>query len=275
MTFISYAQNFEDIRLWRALKYFENGFYIDVGANHPSVDSVTRAFYERGWTGINVEPVQEFYDQLCQQRPADVNLQCIVGDANESHSFYAVAGSGLSTADADTAKRYTDSGMSLQSQTVNARTLSSICEEHVRGPIHFLKIDVEGHEEPVLRGMDFSKWRPWIILIETPWDRNQAWEKIVTGAAYRSVLFDGLNTFYLAEEHINLLGAFELPPCTLDDFQLCYGHSISHPVAEFEHALLQEKQRADQAEARLAAFQQSRSWRTIQRLKAMLGRSQG
>lgn len=40
MAFISYAQNFEDVMLWRALKLFGPGRYIDVGANHPSQDSV-------------------------------------------------------------------------------------------------------------------------------------------------------------------------------------------------------------------------------------------
>lgn len=48
MPFVSYAQNLEDVRLWRALKLFPRGFYIDVGANHPRIDSVTLAFYERG-----------------------------------------------------------------------------------------------------------------------------------------------------------------------------------------------------------------------------------
>ncbi|HZF37393.1 MAG TPA: FkbM family methyltransferase, partial [Blastocatellia bacterium] len=46
MSFISYAQNFEDVMLWRALKHIDRGFYIDVGANDPDLDSVTKAFYE-------------------------------------------------------------------------------------------------------------------------------------------------------------------------------------------------------------------------------------
>jgi hypothetical protein len=54
---ISYAQNREDILLWRALRDLSGGFYIDVGAEDPTQNSVTRAFYERGWHGINVEPV--------------------------------------------------------------------------------------------------------------------------------------------------------------------------------------------------------------------------
>jgi|SRR5262245_3315890 len=54
---ISYAQNFEDIILWRALKHVEKGFYIDIGAQDPVVDSVSLAFYEKGWRGVHVEPV--------------------------------------------------------------------------------------------------------------------------------------------------------------------------------------------------------------------------
>ena len=44
MTFISYAQNFEDVLLWRALGTVERGFFIDVGAQHPDQDTVTPAF---------------------------------------------------------------------------------------------------------------------------------------------------------------------------------------------------------------------------------------
>ncbi|VVN76494.1 FkbM family methyltransferase [Pseudomonas fluorescens] len=273
MTFISYAQNFEDIRLWRALKYFENGFYIDVGANHPSHDSVTKAFYDRGWTGINIEPVEEYYAALAQQRLKDINLQCVAGETEETRTLYGIAGTGLSTVEAEVAKLHRDSGMDVQTQTVTSRTLSSICAEHVQDrPIHFMKIDVEGHEESVLRGMDFKQWRPWIMLIETPWNRDQAWEKIVIEAGYQVVQFDGLNTFYLAEEHLNLLGAFNTPPCNLDEFQFCYGHKFSYPLADLENALKQERQRADRAEAELRALKLSRSWRAVQKLKTLLVR---
>ena len=47
MTFISYAQNFKDVILWRVLNHVKNGTYIDVGANDPVADSVTNAFYQQ------------------------------------------------------------------------------------------------------------------------------------------------------------------------------------------------------------------------------------
>jgi hypothetical protein len=53
---ISYAHNFEDVLLDRCFRNVSNGFYIDVGAWDPVVDSVTHHFYEKGWHGINGEP---------------------------------------------------------------------------------------------------------------------------------------------------------------------------------------------------------------------------
>ena len=54
MTFISYAQNFEDVILQRCFANIKNGFYIDLGAWSPDIDSVTKSFYLRNWTGILV-----------------------------------------------------------------------------------------------------------------------------------------------------------------------------------------------------------------------------
>ncbi len=66
--------------LFRALRDVERGFYIDVGAQDPTIDSVTRAFYERGWRGINIEPNEEFFRKLEQDRPHDTNLCTAVGN---------------------------------------------------------------------------------------------------------------------------------------------------------------------------------------------------
>ena len=67
MSFISYAQNLEDVMLYRALKHVKRGFYIDVGAFNPLSDSITKAFYDHGWRGINIEPITEFFELFQQQ----------------------------------------------------------------------------------------------------------------------------------------------------------------------------------------------------------------
>ena len=76
---ISFAQNFEDVMLYRVFRGQPTGFYIDVGAADPTHRSVTRLFYDLGWRGINIEPRQMFFEELQHARPRDINLDCGAG----------------------------------------------------------------------------------------------------------------------------------------------------------------------------------------------------
>ena len=85
---ISFAQSGEDVVLARAFRGRNEGLYVDLGANDPVVDSVTKHFYDRGWRGINVEPVPSAFEALVAQRPRDVNLNVAVGRTRETRVFY-------------------------------------------------------------------------------------------------------------------------------------------------------------------------------------------
>lgn len=65
---ISYARNLEDVLLWRALKHVKNGTYIDFCAADPIVDSISLAFYQKGWRGIHVAN-SEHLEKLRAARP--------------------------------------------------------------------------------------------------------------------------------------------------------------------------------------------------------------
>ena len=71
---ISFSPSKEDWILYCLLKEQQNGFYIDVGANHPDWGSVTKLFYERGWRGINIEPLPEKFSCLELKRKRDIKL---------------------------------------------------------------------------------------------------------------------------------------------------------------------------------------------------------
>ena len=60
--------------LHRALRPVQQGFYVDVGANDPVCHSITKAFYERGWRGINIEPVQSWFGKIEADRSRDEGL---------------------------------------------------------------------------------------------------------------------------------------------------------------------------------------------------------
>jgi hypothetical protein len=94
MPFISYAQNYEDIILWRALRDIERGFYVDIGAADPEEYSVTCAFYQRGWPGINVEPLDDYFEKLTNTRPRDANLKVAAGRETGLRIFQTFPGYG-------------------------------------------------------------------------------------------------------------------------------------------------------------------------------------
>ena len=98
MRTISFAQNHEDILLDRVFHGRTDGFYIDVGACHPVCHSVTKLFYDRGWRGINIEPIPGMFDILARDRGRDVNLPIGLSNREEKLRFFEVpAGIGLST----------------------------------------------------------------------------------------------------------------------------------------------------------------------------------
>lgn len=224
MSFISFAQNYEDVILLRALRGIVDGFYIDVGAQHPRNDSVTKAFYDLGWHGINIEPVEHWHRLLAELRPRDVNL-CVAAGAREATiDLFEVEGSGLSTTCAEFARQHREQGLPvLAPRQVRVRSLDSICAEQGVTQVHFLKVDAEGAEADVLRGIDLRVLRPWVVLVEAtePNSRrsNHAeWEPLLTGQGYGFVYHDGLNRFYLASEHAELSPAFAEPPNVFDAF---------------------------------------------------------
>ena len=178
MPWLSYAQNFEDVLLMRALRGIQNGFYIDVGAHSPIEDSVTKAFYDIGWRGINIEPSAEFFDQLVRARPKDINLCVFVGAKVGSREFYEIHGTGLSSGIASIAKGH---ARATSARAVEQLTLDDVCREHVTGEVHFLKVDVEGAEAEVIEGFSLAKVRPWILVIEatfplTTVETHASWE---------------------------------------------------------------------------------------------------
>lgn len=228
---ISYAQNFEDVILNRAFKGKTNGFYIDVGAWHPVDHSVTKHFYDQGWSGVNVEPSNTYWSLLQKFRPRDINLNCAVSDNREAQDYLEIPKSGASTsiqAGWDIIAKQGALAKNAIKRRVECITLVDICNQYASDrEIDFLKIDVEGSELSVIKGGDWKAYRPRVVIVEavTPFTNAPNyidWEEVLVKEAYVFSYFDGLNRFYVREESKDLLPAFNAPPNVLDDFEL-YG----------------------------------------------------
>ena len=244
MMFVSYAQNSEDVVLWRALRDVEAGFYVDVGAGGPTEDSVTKAFYERGWSGINIEPTEPYFTELQSERPRDVNLRVLAGAQAGVRSLHVIKGTGLSTLNENFAARHVKAGYELRLLVVPQLTLNQILESRANLPIHFLKIDVEGAEAEVLSGIDLKAFRPWIILVEATEPNSEKstcsfWEGLLIDRGYEFIYFDGLNRFYTAIEQPHLKEKLAVPPNVFDNF-------LRAPEARALEELAKQTRRAEE-----------------------------
>jgi FkbM family methyltransferase len=312
--FESYSRNGEDVVLWRTLAGVGRGRYIDVGAYDPRIGSISAAFYDRGWTGITVDPDPGTAVLHQEQRTRDIHIEAAAtGSDQQVVTLHAVDGTGFSTLNGPYAARRAGSGFRMHDIEVRARSMNSILEEAgwVRHDIHFMSISTEGSEIDVLSGMDLTRWRPWVLRVETAGPEGVRStrpdiDQRVSAAGYRICLFDGLSCFFAAEEHVDELAArLSIPACVLDNFttpayRRCRAKAGTIPgllqdVAQWRQQALSwwaeamkhsededwQKRYAELAEehattlAELEGLYQSRSWRITAPLRMALAARSG
>lgn len=220
---VSYAQNREDYIIDGFFPDVEKGFYVDVGAYDPDRDSVTKLFYQKGWHGINVEPLKEQYGLLEQKRKKDINLNIGLSSKPGKLTFREYKGGGLSTFSkevrAEHEQNLTDNVVDYVDRQVKVDTLKNILDEYKVKHIHFMKIDAEGYEYEIIEGGDWKKYRPELICIEANHVKHD-WHPILTDNKYRLVFNDGLNEYYLREESLHRKDMFSYPEKMLTGPQL-------------------------------------------------------
>lgn len=231
MSVISYAQNFEDVILWRIFKDVRNGFYIDVGAQHPIIDSVSYLFYENGWRGVHIEPISEYANLLRSFRPDEDVLQMAVSSKSEAIEFFEFDGTGLSTGKKEIAGKWIESGREARNITVETISMDELLEKYKETTIHWLKIDIEGAEFDAISSWRNSRVRPRIIVVEStdPGSSHESfekWDPLLIEKGYIFFYFDGLNRFYVDSQFEELIKNKIKPPNIFDDF--AFSGSATH-----------------------------------------------
>jgi FkbM family methyltransferase len=264
---VSHAQNGEDVRAWRALRDVEQVFYVEVGASDPVVDSLTVALSAEGATGVLFEADPAAAELLRQARPRDVVVAAAATSSPGVLVFHDLDRRGWGSVAPERVSEAQDHV--VRSLTVPAVRVDDVLRDLAPEAVHFMSVDVEGHEAEVLAGAGLAVHRPWVLCVEAtqPNSRIPAWhrwEPEVLAAGYRFVAFDGLNRWYVAEEHEELAERVAEPFGVLD--RLLDGWVPAEvavledriarrdaDVAMVEATLAAERQRADSLEEQLGA----------------------
>lgn len=226
---ISYAQNGEDVILARALSHVDQGFYVDVGAFDPEIDSVSKIFYDQGWSGVNIEPHPDLIEEFKLKRNRDLNIACALGEYSGRAKLTVYPGTGWHTLYPSMVGINGD--LVIEEIEVEVKTLTEVLQNVTFNEIHWLKIDAEGAEFSIVKGIDFLNVRPWIIVIEatlpnTAIKAENLWTSQLLSSKYVFCFFDGLNEFWVAQEHLELRSLISYPAGVHDRYIRSADHKV-------------------------------------------------
>ena len=139
------------------------GVYIDVGCHHPFLNNNTYPLHKRGWVGINIDLDYSSIDLFNFFRKNDHNIQIAASDSRGEADLYffhnRAAKNTLSKSSGEQSKKT----LKVQTDTLNNIIASTKFKDK---RIDFLSIDVEGFEINVLKGFDFKKYKPSLVVLE-------------------------------------------------------------------------------------------------------------
>jgi FkbM family methyltransferase len=158
----SHAQNGEDLRILELLNGFDlnEGWYFDIGANHPTDISNTYLLYRRGVRGVIIEPNIELLRLFSLVRPRDIALPIGCSDKPGIAKFSISKTPVLSSLDPQVV------GDIWKTVHIPVLPLDVVVEDVDPTWIPLLSIDVEGHSGPVLDGAARTLERTYLACIE-------------------------------------------------------------------------------------------------------------
>ena len=145
--------------------------YLDIGANHPILFNNTYLFYLRGGRGVCIEPDPKYTALLRKYRRRDKILQAGIGFSGPSQAnFYVFPGkqAAWNTFSKDEAEnRVRESGIDYVVQKQQLLDINETIEHYLGNAPDFLSVDAEGIDLEIIKSLNFNKYKPRVICVET------------------------------------------------------------------------------------------------------------
>ncbi|MFP6583022.1 MAG: FkbM family methyltransferase [Candidatus Hydrogenedentota bacterium] len=165
-----YAQFGEDISIARFFDYGYSGFFVDVGCFHPKKYSNTWQLYQRGWRGINIDIDTIKIQAFDLVRPQDTNIACAISNTEGEFTYYTDGFySPTVSLDEEFAKENKYSKNEYRQKKTLCKKLTATIDDtmYKDRPIDVLSVDAEARDLDVLESLDFTRYDPKIVAVET------------------------------------------------------------------------------------------------------------
>lgn len=173
---------------------------VDVGANDGFYGSNSFPFVARSWRAILVEPHPKVFAKLQKLHAGKTNVTCLnLACSNVQGTLPLHVGS---DGEAPSNSTLSDAADLLQVRAeetilVKVETLSDVLAGlKIPADIGVLSVDVEGMDYEVLLGLDFSRWRPRLIITEDYEPKEAKKSEWLTSQGYRLVMSIAGNTLW-------------------------------------------------------------------------------
>ncbi len=205
---VTFSQFGEDIIMLKMLDRYNvtDITYFDIGANDPINGSNTYSFYMRGYTGVLIEPNIALYNKIKSVRPKDKCLNFGISSGNQKEADYFMFAddqSGMNTFSEEEAMRYEKEGFPIKQKIkMPLKDINEVLAENFSKPPTIISLDVEGLDEIILEKLDFEKYPPLLICVETViFNKNKEFVK-------RNSIIELLASkgyFIYADTHVNTI----------------------------------------------------------------------
>jgi FkbM family methyltransferase len=224
----SYAQQGEDLiveNILKAIGIKGPATYLDIGAYDPVFDSNTYALYRAGGHGVLVEPNPAKIARLEKIRPRDKTLNAGVGLSAQptTGDYYVIAGPSAGLLNTFSKEEVEDLQRKNPAQKVIEKVLkmpllniNTIMQEHLGGAPNFLSIDTEGMDLDILKTLDFDRFRPDVICVETLGVGGDTVNvdilHLLESKRYSARGAKFVNTIFVDDRHLSIPGPLTGPP---------------------------------------------------------------
>lgn len=214
-----YSQHGEDYLIWKFFDFKKNGFFIDIGAFDGIYLNNTYSFEKNGWDGICIEANPLVFNICKKKRDCKCLNYALQNKRNIGNlPFYIDKTRLFFSLKNEKMKNF---------KKINIKTtnLNYILEKYLpnKKEIDFISINVKSVELNVLKGFNFFKYRPRILIVKA---NNEDLRKKIKKYLKRFGYFDArkmdVNSFFVR----NKKDAEKLKQIKIN----CHIESLKHPL---------------------------------------------